>query len=66
MSNITFLYGEKTIVLKPPIIRTVVTKRKFWFDKVEYYVDWEYCSLGPFKNYDDAYTNYALGLKYAT
>ncbi len=64
--NITFLYGEKIVTLKPPVIRTVVTKRRFWFDKTEYFVDLEYCSLGPFKKYEDAYEHYAVGLKYAT
>lgn len=52
--NIEFEYGEKTLILKPPVIREKIIKRHFWFDKVEYYVDWEYCILGPFKTYKDA------------
>lgn len=66
MSSVIFLYGEKKIILKPPVIKTVTIKRKFWFDKIEYYVDWEYCSIGPFKNYNDAYDTWAVSLPYMT
>lgn len=53
--TITILYGMKEIKLKAPVIRREIIKRKWWFNKEEYYVDWEYCTVGPFKTYKDAY-----------
>lgn len=49
-SKITFLFGEKKIELKPPIITEELVKRKYWFGyKKIYYVDWEYCRIGPMR-----------------
>lgn len=51
--------------LKPPKIIEKIIKRKWWFDKIEYYVEWEFCCIGPYKSYDDAHDmivmyNYAI------
>lgn len=54
MNNITILYGRKEIILKPPLIKKVIIKRKWWFNKIEYYVEWEYATWGPFRLYSDA------------
>lgn len=51
---IEFDYGERKTYIKPPLIREQLTKRRFWFNKIEFYVDWEYCTLGPFKTYKEA------------
>lgn len=51
---IEFIYGEMKTYIKPPIIREKLIKRRFWFNKTEFYVDWEYCTLGPFKTYREA------------
>lgn len=66
MDNITFIYGERKIILKPPVIRTVFIKRKFWFNKTEWYVDLGSCtvSVGPFERYSDAYEIYSASLPY--
>ena len=46
--KITFLYGEKKIELKPPVITEELVKRKYWFGyKTVCYVDWKYCRIGP-------------------
>lgn len=48
--KIEFLFGEKKIILKPPVITKELVKRKYWFGyKEQYYVDWEYCRMGPMK-----------------
>lgn len=58
-SSVTVLYGEKKVIFKPPFISKTVIKRRFWFDKEEYWIEWEYCRQGPF-NLKDA--EYFLGL----
>lgn len=49
-----FDYGGRKMYIRPPIIREKLIKRRFWFNKTEFYVDWEYCTLGPFKTYEEA------------
>lgn len=46
-TTITVLYGHKVTKFKPPVLREKIIKRRFWFSKKEYYIDWEYCTLGP-------------------
>ena len=55
MSEITeILFGTKELIIKPLVILKVVINRKFWFDKIEYWIEWEYVRLGPYKSYSEA------------
>lgn len=62
--KITFLYGEKKIEFKSPIITEALIKHKYWFGyKKVYYVDWEYCRLGPM-TLEEAEENIAIAARY--
>lgn len=58
-----FLYGEIKIVFKAPIITHKTVKRKWWFDKIEYYIEYEYYTLGPMK-LEDAKEYLTMALRY--
>ena len=65
-NNLDFIihYGNKTIKFKPPTITRELIKRKYWFGyKEQYYIDYEYCRLGPM-NLKDAEEQIELALKY--
>jgi hypothetical protein len=51
---IQILYGDMELVIKPPCIVERLIKRRFWFDKIEYWIELEFVSMGPFSNYNEA------------
>jgi len=52
--TITVMYGYAEFKVKPPMIRKEIIKRRFWFDKIKYWIDFEFCSLGPIDTLDEA------------
>lgn len=46
--NITFEFGEKELKFQLPYIIRKRTRRKWWFDKLEYYIVYEFCKTGPY------------------
>ena len=45
---IEFDYGERKTYIKPPLIREQLTKRRFWFNKIEFYVRLGILYIRPF------------------
>jgi len=49
------LFGTKELVIKPPVIEKKIIPRKFWFNKIEYWIVFEYVAMGPYKSHSQAY-----------
>ncbi len=60
----TILYGEKKLVFKTPVIIERQIKRRFWFGyRKEYWIEWEYCTSGPYNNYEFALEMHAMAMR---
>ena len=56
-TNLEILYGNMEVSITLPKLSTEIQLKKFlWFEwstKV-YYIDYEFCRVGPYKDYDEA------------
>ncbi len=63
--KITFLYGHKELKITLPTLTTEYKTKKFlWFkwNIPQYYIDYEFCRIGPYDKLEEAqeYFGYAL------
>ncbi len=54
MNEIQILYGE--IKYEPPKywVEEEIIKRRFWFNKIQYWAHSEFMKLGPYDSFDEA------------
>lgn len=69
MSNedikITFLYGHKELkIALPTFVTKYKTKKFLWFkwEVPEYFINYEYCSVGPYDKLEEAQQHFKYAL----